>query len=137
VNDRNYRIYWIFFLVFLPGWEKNRESAYGGGKVGTKLRALSPASRSFGAWRWSAGTFSLCVRQSEKSFPPRETQFLFVRPRVSRKIIDSQIVPLARNTLKQSDQRFDYGVVSLYLAVNFHGHFFAVHMRCHVPCLQQ
>ena len=74
---------------------------------------------------------------SEKSFPPRETQFLFVRPRVSRKIIDSQIVPLARNTLKQSDQRFDYGVVSLYLAVNFHGHFFAVHMRCHVPCLQQ
>ena len=64
-----------FFVVSLPGWEKDRESAYGGGEVRTKLRALSPASRSFEAWRWSAGTFSLCVRQSEKSScPPRETK---------------------------------------------------------------
>ena len=61
------------FSVFLPGWEKDPESAYGGGELRTKLRVLSPAARSFGAWRWSAGTFSLCIRQSEKSYSPRET----------------------------------------------------------------
>ncbi|MBW1937044.1 MAG: hypothetical protein JRI84_16150 [Deltaproteobacteria bacterium] len=74
MNDRIYRIYWIFFLVFLPGRERDPGSASGGGEVRAKLRVLSPASRSFGAWRWSAGTFSLCVRQSEKSYPPRETK---------------------------------------------------------------
>ena len=63
-----------FFVVSLPGWEKDPGSACGARDLGTKLRALSPASRSFEAWRWSAGTFSLLVRRSEKSScPPRET----------------------------------------------------------------